>query len=394
LYLPKQTCISKEATVARRNERSEWSRATGRSARSMPLRRTTPWESRIPLRLRGCSPNSRLGLCLGKPAFARKGFSVTTPASAWTAVGIDVAKGQLDVADNVSQQHWTAPNDPDGHVRLRQRLEELHPDIIVIEATGGYERAAVGELAVAGLPVVVVNPRQVRDYARAIGRLAKTDAIDALVLAQFGAAVKPEIRPLPDEASRTLQELIARRRQLIAMRTAESNRLQQAHAAKVRRSVKRILAVLDQQLAKIDDDLDGCIRDSPVWREKYDLLTSVPGIGPQTARTLLAELPELGSASRQQIAALAGVAPLNRDSGVMRGQRTTWGGRATVRSSLYMATLVAVRYNPRLKAVYDRLLARGKRKKVALTACMRKLLTILNAMLREQIGWQNHPSST
>jgi transposase len=319
---------------------------------------------------------------------------VTSPVSAWTAVGIDVAKRQLDVVDTDSELHWTVPNDPDGHARLRQRLEELRPDVIVIEATGGHERAAVGELAAAGLPVVVVNPRQVRDYARAIGRLAKTDAIDALVLAQFGAAVKPEIRPLPDEASETLRELIARRRQLVAMRTAESNRLQQAHAAKVRKSVKRILAVLDQQLKKIDDDLDGCIRDSPVWREKFDLLISVPGIGPHTARTLLADLPELGCASRQQIAALVGVAPLNRDSGAMRGRRTTWGGRSAVRSALYMATLVAVRYNPRLQAAYEQLLARGKRKKVALTACMRKLLTILNAMLREQKMWQNLPSTT
>jgi transposase len=339
-------------------------------------------------------PEQSPGPLPSQARIARKGLSVTTPANAWTAVGIDVAKAQLDIADADTSHHWTIPNDPDGHARLRQRLKALRPDIVVIEATGGYERAVVGELAAAGLPVVVVNPRQVRDYARAIGRLAKTDAIDALVLAQFGAAVRPEIRPLPDEASKTLQELIARRRQLIAMRTAESNRLQQAHAAKVRKSVKRILTVLDQQLAKIEDDLDGCIRDSPVWQEKYDLLTSVPGIGPQTARTLLAELPELGSASRQQIAALAGVAPLNRDSGVMRGRRTTWGGRATVRSSLYMATLVAVRYNPRLHAVYEQLLARGKRKKVALTACMRKLLTILNAISREQIEWQNHPSST
>ena len=319
---------------------------------------------------------------------------MTSPVSAWTAVGIDVSKRQLDVIDTDSELHWSVPNDPDGHARLRQRLEELRPHVIVIEATGGYERAAVGELAAAGLPVVVVNPRQVRDYARAIGRLAKTDAIDALVLAQFGAAVKPEIRPLPDEASKTLQELIARRRQLVAMRTAESNRLKQAHAAKVRKSVKRILAALEKQLEMIDDDLDGCIRDSPVWREKYDLLTSVPGIGPHTARALLAELPELGRASRQQIAALVGVAPLNRDSGAMRGRRTTWGGRAAVRSALYMATLVAVRYNPRLRPVYEQLLARGKRKKVALTACMRKLITILNAMLREQKMWQNHPSST
>lgn len=318
---------------------------------------------------------------------------MTSPDSAWTAVGIDVAQRQLDVADNVSRQHWTVPNDPDGRARLRQRLETLRPDIIVIEATGGYERAVVGELAAAGLPVVVVNPRQVRDYARAIGRLAKTDAIDALVLAQFGAAVRPEIRPLPEEKSVILQELIARRRQLVAMRTAESNRLKQAHAAKVRKSVQRILAVLDQQLEKIDDDLDSSIRNSPVWREKYDLLTSVPGVGPQTARTLLAELPELGAASRQQIAALVGVAPLNRDSGAMRGRRTTWGGRATVRTALYNATLVAVHHNPLLKPAYEQLLARGKRKKVALTACMRKLITILNAMLREEKSWSDHPSS-
>lgn len=315
---------------------------------------------------------------------------MTHAASAPAAVGIDIAKYQLDVADTDTQQHWTVPNDPDGHAQLRQRLEKLKPKVIVLEATSGYERPVACELAAAGLPVVVVNPRQVRDFARAIGRLAKTDAIDALILAQFGAAVKPKIRPLPDEESEALRELIARRRQLVRMCTSESNRLQQARSAKVRKSIQRVLTLLEQQRKKIDDDLDKRIRQSPVWREKYDLLTGVPGIGPQTARTLLIELPELGRASRQQIAALVGVAPLNRDSGLMRGRRTTWGGRANVRSALYMATLVAVRHNPRLRVMYERLLERGKRKKVALIACMHKLLTIINAMIREGKPWRHH----
>jgi len=305
------------------------------------------------------------------------------------AVGIDVAKGQLDIADTRSEHHWATSNDPEGHDQVRQRLTELNPAVIVLEATGGYERPIVAELAAAGLPVVVVNPRQVRDFARAIGRLAKTDAIDAAVLAQFGMAVKPEIRPIPDEHAAALHELLARRRQLVQMRTAESNRLKQAHTRRVKTSIQHVLELIHQQLEHLDDDLDRLIRQCPAWQKKYDLLTGVKGIGPQTARTLLIELPELGRASRQQIAALVGVAPLNRDSGMMRGRRTTWGGRASIRSTLYMATLVAVRHNPRLRAVYQRLLQRGKRKKVALVACMRKLLVILNAMLRDQKPWHD-----
>jgi len=300
-------------------------------------------------------------------------------------VGIDVSKAQLDVALPDGTQVW--PNDPDGHQQLVEQLGKWPLQMVVLEATGGYERAITAELAAAGLPVVVVNPRQVRDFARATGRLAKTDQIDAAVLAEFGRAVRPEQRPLPDAETEKLREKLARRRQLVQMLSAESNRLQQAHEASVRKSIRHVQQTLTKQLAHIDEDLQQTIQQTPAWREKENLLRSVPGIGPQTALSLLVELPELGSCSRQQIAALVGVAPLNRDSGKFRGRRTTWGGRATVRKALYMATLVATRYNPRIRNHYQRLLKAGKRKKVALVACMRKLLCILNALLRDQKPW-------
>lgn len=308
-------------------------------------------------------------------------------------VGIDISKGRLDVAclpaaARSANSASAFDNDPKGHAALIGWLNGISPDLIVLESTGGYQRVVVAALAAAAMPVVVVNPRQVRDFARALGILAKTDAIDAMVLARFGQKVNPQIRPLPDAQAAALVDLLARRRQLVELRTAESNRLGQAGAPRIKASIRAVLATIEKQIASIDDDLDDQIRLSPAWKAKEDLLTSVPGIGPLTARTLLACLPELGTISRQSIAALVGVAPINRDSGTMRGKRTTWGGRRVVRSALYMAALVATRFNPVLKAHYARLLAAGKPKKLALVAVMRKLLVILNAMLRTQTPWR------
>ncbi len=279
-------------------------------------------------------------------------------------------------------------NDSKGHAALITWLRKVAPRLVVLESTGGYQRAVVAALAAVGLPVVVVNPRQVRDFARAVGILAKTDAIDAAVLARFGATIRPTLRPLPDAQALALVDLLTRRRQLIELQTAESNRLAQAIAAKVRSSIQAVLKVLKRQIESIDQDLDGLIRQSPCWQEKETLLTSVPGVGTQTARTLLGSLPELGQISRQAVAALVGVAPLNRDSGTMRGKRTTWGGRRVVRAALYMAALVASRYNPVIRTHYQKLLAAGKAKKLALVACMRKLLVMLNAILRTKTPWR------
>jgi transposase len=310
-------------------------------------------------------------------------------------VGIDISKDRLDVACLPAAVR-TIPmfdNHAKGHAALISWLADISPRLIVLESTGGYQRVLVATLAAAGLPVVVVNPRQVRDFARALGILAKTDAIDAQVLARFGEKVNPPLRPLPDAEAAAFSELLGRRRQLIELRTAETNRLAQATAKRIKASIRAVLTVIEKQIASIDDDLDERIKHSPVWKEKHDLLTSVPGIGPQTARTLLACLPELGAISRQTVAALVGVAPINRDSGMMRGKRTTWGGRKVVRSALYMATLVATRHNPILKAHYRQLVKTGKAKKVALVACMRKLLVILNAILRNRTPWK-HPLET
>lgn len=314
--------------------------------------------------------------------------------SARPVVGIDISKDRLDVAcvpEAVRSPH-AAPafgNDPRGHAALIAWLSEAAPRLIVLESTGGYQRVLVAALAAAGLPVVVVNPRQVRDFARAMGVLAKTDAIDAMVLARFGERVNPELRPLPNAESSALIDLLARRRQLVELRTAERNRLGQATTPKIKASIRAVLATIEKQIVSIDGDLDDRIKKSPAWKEKEDLLTSVPGVGPLTARTLLACLPELGTISRQAIAALVGVAPINRDSGKMRGKRTTWGGRRVVRAALYMAALVATRYNPVLRAHYTKLLAAGKAKKLAIVACLRKLLVTLNALLRTKTPWRN-----
>lgn len=267
-------------------------------------------------------------------------------------------------------------------------MTALAPQLILLEATGGLQIRAAGELAAAGLPVAVVNPRQVRDFARATGLLAKTNRLDAQILARFAAAVQPEPRPLDDAASLALKALVARRRDLIAMRTAEKNRLAQAQDRVVRASIEEMLALIQAQLVTLDDDLDRAVKTSPIWRQAENLLRSVPGVGPTLACTLLAELPELGRLTRRKIAALVGVAPVPRASGVMRGRRTVWGGRAAVRTTLYSAATASIRINPVLKATYQRLKAAGKPSKVALVACMRKLITMLNAILRDQTPWQ------
>lgn len=301
-------------------------------------------------------------------------------------VGIDVAKAQLDIALRPTGERWEVPNEDASIATLVTQLQAVCPVLIVLEATGGFQRAVVAALAAAALPVVVVNPRQARDFAKATGQLAKTDGLDARALAHFAEAVRPTPRPLPDAQTDDLRALLARRRQLVAMRTAESNRLGSA-PPRGQADLRAHIAWLEQRLAALDDDLDTTLRASPVWREREMLYRSVPGIGPVCARTLVLDLPELGTLSRQRIAALVGVAPLNRDSGTLRGHRTIWGGRSHVRATLYMGTLVAVRYNPVLKAFYERLCRAGKVKKVALIACMRKLLTILNAMVKHHKPW-------
>ena len=300
--------------------------------------------------------------------------------------GIDVSKAHLDVAVRPDEIEWRSPNTEAGVKEIAVQLKELCPDLVVLEATGGMESAAASALAIMGVPVVVVNPRQVRDFAKSTGRLAKTDALDARILAHFAEAVKPEPRPLPSEQARQLSALLSRRRQISEMLTAEKNRLQSADST-VRRRLKVHIRWLERELSDINGDLDGAIQESPLWRMKSEILKSVPGIGPIVSFTLLSELPELGQLNRKQIAALAGVAPLNRDSGTLTGKRTVWGGRARVRAALYMAALVASRYNPVIRIFYQRLCAAGKPKKVALTACMRKLLLILNSMIRQEEKW-------
>lgn len=301
-------------------------------------------------------------------------------------VGIDVSKAGLDVAVRPMGSREFVANDAAGIEILVERLRELQPALIVLEATGGVERAVTRALASAEFPVVVINPRQVRDFAKATGQLAKTDTIDAAVLARFGEAVRPALRPLPDEVTWELRAVVTRRRQLTEMIVAETNRLSGASKA-VRKRINAHLRWLEAELKRADKDLDQSIRQSPIWRENEDLLRSVPGMGPVISRTLLAELPELGRLNRKQIAALVGVAPLNRDSGTLRGRRSIWGGRATVRAALYMGALVASRRNAVIQTFYRRLRNAGKAPKIALVACMRKLLTILNAMIKHKTHW-------
>lgn len=303
-------------------------------------------------------------------------------------VGVDVSKDRLDVHVRPSGAAFAVARDGEGLEELCARLKALAPALVAVEATGGFETVVVAALGAAGLPVVVVNPAQVRSYARAIGARAKTDPADAGVIARFVEATKPAVRPLPDEETLRLADLVARRRQIIAMIVAEKQREKRA-TRKMRRSIARLLKALEKELSEIDQDIDDAVRGSPAWREKEDLLASVPGVGGVTARTLLAELPELGALTRREIASLAGLAPYTRQSGQWRGKSFISGGRAGVRSALYMAAVSAARCNKALSAFYRRLLDAGKPKKLALIAVSRKLLTILNAILRDKKPWQN-----
>ncbi len=304
-----------------------------------------------------------------------------------TYAGIDVAKDRLDVVLRPTGEYLGTTNDERGIKTVVRRLQKEEVALIVLEATGGLEQPTAAALALAGVPVAIVNPRQVRDFAKAVGRLAKTDRIDAAVLAHFAEAIRPEPRPLADEQARELAAVVLRRRQLLAMITAEGNRARTALKA-VKKRIEAHVRWLRKDLDSANAELGRAVRESPVWREKDDLLQSVPGVGPTLSATLLAELPELEHLDRRRLAALVGVAPLNRDSGTLRGIRTVWGGRSGVRTTLYMATLSATRHNPAIREFYGRLCAKGKPKKVALTACMRKLLSILGAVLRNQTKWE------
>ena len=305
-----------------------------------------------------------------------------------TYVGIDIAKDRVDIAVRPTGHSWHTPYDEVQVALLVAQLQDLKPAGVVMEATGGLEVPLAAALAAAKLPVAVVNPRQVRDFAKSTGRLAKTDALDAHVLARFAEAVRPEVRPLPDHDTRELNELTVRRSQLMTMLVAEKNRLgRAAHAVSPR--LQKHIDWLKMEIDDLDDELRATLQRSPAWREKDDLLRSIPGVGEQISFVILAHLPELGALDRKRIAALVGVAPMNRDSGTMRGKRSIWGGRARVRAALYMGALTASRCNPTIRDFYQRLLAAGKPKKVALTACMRKLLTIMNSIVTSGQRW--HP---
>jgi transposase len=301
-------------------------------------------------------------------------------------MGIDVSKSRLDGAIVPGRRAFTQPNSDEGIAAVLEVLKETSPGLVVMEATGGYEMAAALAISAAGIRLAVVNPRQVRDFAKASGRLAKTDALDAFVLADFGQLIEPQVTAIPDEYSRELQAMLVRRTQLISMRTQERNRLALTYGS-MKKPIKDHIEWLDKAIDALDIDLTAKLRSSPAWKAKEDLLRSFKGIGPVSARTLLTDLPELGKLNRKQIAALVGVAPFNCDSGMARGQRHIWGGRARVRATLYMAATTAVRYNPVIKPFYEGLMARGKPHKVALIACMRKMLTILNAMAKSGTTW-------
>ena len=307
-------------------------------------------------------------------------------------VGIDVSKAYLDVAFRPSGERLRVSNSESGIAELVARLSTMRPTLVVLEATGGYQAAVVASLAIAKVATAVVNPRQVRDFAKATGRLAKTDTIDAEVLAHFAEVIRPEPRPFVDEQTLALEALVTRRRQVIEMITAEKNRLAQSHKS-LRSTLKAHINFLQRELQDTNRELDGMLRKTPMWREHEDLLRTAKGVGRMTIATLFADLPELGTLDNKRIAALVGVAPFNRDSGTHRGKRMIWGGRASVRAALYMAALVASRHNPVIRAFYERLCAAGKPKKVALVACMRKLLTILNAMIRTKSPWRSLPAT-
>lgn len=302
-------------------------------------------------------------------------------------VGVDVSKEHLDVHVRPRGESFRVSREEEGLEELLGRLEALGPSVIALEATGGFETVVAAKLGAAGLPVVVVNPVQVRAFAQALGKRAKTDLLDAAVIAHFAEAANPQVRALPDTATRLLGDLLARRKQIVQMIVAERQRAQVLTAPRLKKSVERLLKALKKELAMLDKEIDDTIRTTPLWREKEDLLRSVPGVGPTIARTLLAELPELGGLSRREVASLVGLAPFTRQSGQWRGKSFIGGGRSTVRAALFMGALVAVRCNPALKRFYEHLLARGKEKMVALIAVARKLLTVLNAILRDHRPW-------
>jgi transposase len=304
------------------------------------------------------------------------------------AVGIDVSKDRLDVAVRPGGELFVVARNATGVDRLIERMRALAPSIIALEATGGFETVVAASLAAAGLPVVVVNPAQIRAFARALGQRAKTDPIDAAVIARFAEATKPQPRPLADEATQLLADLVARRRQIIEMIGAESQREKRIAVPRLRKSIRRVIGMLEKELAELDGEIDDSVRGSPAWREKEDLLASVPGVGPIISRTLIADLPELGTLSRKQVAALAGLAPFTRQSGQWKGRSFIGGGRKSVRTALFMGAMVAMRHNPVLKAFFDRLTKAGKPKMVAIIAVARKLLTILNAIVRDKRPWQ------
>jgi transposase len=384
LYLPRMTVRRQNrgrggTSIASRAESSSQSQRPPRS-------RLVPKLEQLP----EAHPRPRIQDRARAQAFPRvqmKGF--------W---GIDVAQAELVVAEAGTNGTTTVANTPAGHQALLKQLGAQAVQLIILEASGGYERGITAVLGAADLPVVVVNPRQVRDFAKALGRLAKTDAIDAHVLAEFGAKVQPERRPLPTPEQEELRELITRYQQVQQMLVAEKTRLLQAvgRAGRqpLRKKIKRHIAFLERELHELDADLDDQLRNSPLWREQDDLLQSVPGIGSKTARTMLALLPELGTVSAGEIAKLVGLAPLNRDSGTMRGKRRIGGGRSRIRAVLYMATLAAIRFNPLIQTLYRRLVTAGKPKMVAVVACMRKLLVILNAMLKTKTRWQPTMATT
>lgn len=336
------------------------------------------------------NPNGCLGLM--SPYLTRLGYKFMNDNNA-LYIGIDISKKQLDMALSTDNSCWSCDNTDEALENLAKQLKKLNPALVVLEATGGLEISVAGTLAIQGLPVVVVNPRQVRDFAKAKGVLAKTDRLDARVIAQFAEAVHPPVRPLKDEDLQRLDALVVRRRQLVEMLSAEKNRFSAAPKS-IKADIKTHITWLEKRLRDVDNQLKQAIKSSPLWREKDEVLQSCPGVGPVLSVCLLSNLPELGKLNRKQIAALAGVAPFNRDSGKMRGRRSIWGGRSDVRAMLFMSTLTGIRCNPVLKPFYEQLRANGKEHKVAMTACMRKLLTILNAMLKNNTPWQQNNFQT
>jgi len=328
------------------------------------------------------NPNSRRGRKARSPI--RQGRVAMDSIT----VGIDVSKDRLDVAVRPSGEVFAIERNPAGLEQLTLRLGALSPNLVALEASGGFETVVAAALAAARLPVVVVNPAQIRAFAKAIGQRAKTDPIDAVVIAHFAEATRPEPRPMPDEATRLLADLVARRRQILEMMVAERQREERVTVPHLRKSIMRLLKVLERELTSVDTDINDAVRGSPAWREKEDLLASVPGVGPTIARTLIAELPELGQLSRRQVAALAGLAPFTRQSGQWRGKSFIGGGRTSVRTALFMGAMVAKKYNPVLRTFFNRLVAAGKPKMIALIAVARKLLTMLNAILRDRRPWQ------